>query len=94
MGLRWQLLIEEFGITIKHIKGEKNAIADALSHLDYMPTKSNISDTVEHVFTMTQSETALFPLDMRHIAAAQDEDDELKKRVTNKHSKRKCLNVL
>ena len=70
MGLRWQLLIEEFGITIKHIKGEKNTVADALSCLDYTPTKSDISDTVECVFAMTQSDTALFLLDMRHIAAA------------------------
>ena len=89
MGLRWRLLIEEFGITIKYIKGEKNTVADALSRLDYTPTKGDISDTVEYVFAMTQSDADLFPLDMRHIAAEQDEDNELKKRMTNKRSKRK-----
>jgi hypothetical protein len=29
--IRWRLLIEEFGPTFMHIKGEKNVIADALS---------------------------------------------------------------
>jgi hypothetical protein len=32
--IRWRLLIEEFGPTFLHIKGEKNVIADALSRLD------------------------------------------------------------
>jgi hypothetical protein len=32
--IRWRLLIEEFGPTFMHIKGEKNVIADALSRLD------------------------------------------------------------
>ena len=33
--IRWRLLlIEEFGPTFLHIKGEKNVIADALSQLD------------------------------------------------------------
>ena len=29
--MRWRLLLEEYGITLKHIKGEKNTVADALS---------------------------------------------------------------
>ena len=31
---RWRLLIEEYGPTFVHIKGEHNVIADALSRLD------------------------------------------------------------
>jgi len=88
MGLRWRLLIEEFGIKIKYIKGETNTVADALSRLDYTPTKSDNSATVEYVFAMTHSDTDLFPLDMRQIAAKQDDDDELKKRMSDKRSKR------
>ena len=33
--MRWQLLIEDFGPTIKYIKGPKNIVADALSRLDF-----------------------------------------------------------
>jgi hypothetical protein len=31
--IRWCLIIEEFGPTVKNIKGPKNVIADTLSHL-------------------------------------------------------------
>ena len=32
--IQWRLLIEEFGPTFLHMKGEKNVIADELSQLD------------------------------------------------------------
>ena len=32
--VRWRLLIEEYGPTFEHIKGEKNIVANALSRLD------------------------------------------------------------
>ena len=42
--IQWRLLIEEFGPTFVHIKGERNVIADTLSRLDAdfsetLPTK-------------------------------------------------------
>ena len=42
--MRWQLLIEEFGPTIKYIKGPKNIIADVLSRLDLISSPSNLQD--------------------------------------------------
>ena len=42
--MRWWLLIEEVGPTIKYIKGPKNIIADALSRLDLLSLPSNIQD--------------------------------------------------
>ena len=29
--IRWRMLLEEFGPSVEHIKGEKNVVADALS---------------------------------------------------------------
>ena len=29
--MQWRLLLEEYGITLRHIKGSKNTVADALS---------------------------------------------------------------
>ena len=69
MRLQWRLLIKEFGVKIKYIKGETNAVTNALSHLNYTPAKSNLSDTTEYLLAMTQSDTELFPLDMRQITA-------------------------
>ena len=56
MGLRWRLLVEEYGIKIKYIKGENNKVADALSRLDFTPYKSNSNDTVEMLFGLSHSE--------------------------------------
>ena len=35
--IRWRMLLEEFGPKVEHIKGKKNIVADALSHLDLSP---------------------------------------------------------
>ena len=40
LGLRWRLLVEEYGIKIKYIKGENDKVADALSRLEFTPYKS------------------------------------------------------
>ena len=45
--MRWQLLIEEFGPTIKYIKGTKNIIADVLSRLDLVSSPSNVLNMVD-----------------------------------------------
>ena len=42
--MRWRLLIEEFGPTIKYIKGPKNIVANALSRLDLVSLPSNVQD--------------------------------------------------
>ena len=43
-----RLLIEEFGITIKYIKGINNTVADALSRLEFTPKKSDTSETIDY----------------------------------------------
>jgi len=44
---RWRLLLEEYGPEIIWIKGIHNTVADALSRLEYDPTK-NIKDLSHH----------------------------------------------
>ena len=36
---RWRLLLEEYGPEVVHIKGEQNAVADAISRLDICPVQ-------------------------------------------------------
>jgi RNase H-like domain found in reverse transcriptase len=55
--IQWRLLIEEFGPTFQHIKGEKNVIAHALSRLDAdfnekLPNNPS-NDSMAYIF-MTQ----------------------------------------
>ena len=85
MGLRWRLLIEEFGIVIKYIKGVHNHVADALSRLDYTPTKSDIDETVNMLFgLMAVDDTEMFPLSIQEIRDVQGTYPELKKRISQK----------
>ena len=37
--IRWRMILEEFGPTFEHIKGENNVVADALSRLEMKPHK-------------------------------------------------------
>ena len=46
--MRWWLLIEEFGPTIKYITGPKNIIANALSRLNLVSSSSNPQDMADH----------------------------------------------
>jgi hypothetical protein len=32
--LCWLLLLEEYGVTFEYLRGKKNVVADAFSHLD------------------------------------------------------------
>ena len=45
--MRWWLLIEEFGPTIKFIKGPKNIVANVLNRLDLVSLPSNIQDMAD-----------------------------------------------
>ncbi len=38
---RWRLLLEEYGPTIKYIKGIHNTVADAISRLDHGPVSND-----------------------------------------------------
>ena len=44
---RWRLLLEEYNPEIVYIKGEDNTVADAISRLEYDPTK-NVKDLSFH----------------------------------------------
>ena len=47
---RWRLLLEEYGPVIEYIKGINNAVADAISRLEYDPDKKTESLDVHQCF--------------------------------------------
>ena len=60
--MRWRLILEEFGPDIKHIKGEDNIVADAISRLPMSEVK-----IVEDEFFNLEDEEEQFPLDLRLV---------------------------
>ena len=45
--LRWRLLLNEYDVTLRYIKGEDNTVADAISRLDYCPKSNPHSEDVD-----------------------------------------------
>jgi hypothetical protein len=77
------LLNEEFGVTIKHIKGEDNTGGDGLSRLAFLDTASE-TDAVFTIQDMDRDENHMFPLDMRQILKEQVMDEKLQEKLKDK----------
>ena len=83
--MRWRLILEEFGPDIKHIKGEDNVVADAISRLPM----SEMTMIKEH-FALEEDE-AEFPLDL-HLTCQRtnkelnEANSKLKQLIDNKES--------
>jgi transposase InsO family protein len=84
--IRWRLLLEEFGATFEHVKGEKNVVADALSRLDadfeqeFDSTPTKITMAQSFMIKGEEKETD-FPLSPELIAKYQRKDKTLKTKV-------------
>ena len=77
--MRWRLLLEEYGPTIKYIKGERNVVADALSRLNLHPQEP--SNVLQELFGINEDNFELppeaFPLQFKTIECAQQQDNNL-----------------
>jgi len=99
--MRWCLLLEEFGPGIKHIAGEDNIVADALSRLPTTDTESNRSsstegghDSLNEMFLNERSEAddTGFPLEISIVQRIQNEElnqahSKLKAAIKDKNSR-------
>jgi hypothetical protein len=79
-----RLIIEEFGPTFLHIKGEKNVIAETLSRLDAnfnekLPMEPT-NNSMAYILTKKEIKETDFPLNPALIAKHQQLDKELKQR--------------
>jgi hypothetical protein len=88
--MRWRLLIEEFGPTMKYIQGPKNIVADALSRLELVssaPTIPSVQDTASDLALVQLAESygldkddlpsTAFPVSYRLIHQEQQKDKTL-----------------
>jgi hypothetical protein len=80
--LRWRLLLEEFGVEIKYIKGVNNIVADVLSRypttndpLKEHPTPTR--ETLSELFAQRALEPRIFPLNFSVLGEYQRNDQDL-----------------
>ena len=82
--MRWRLLIEEFGPTIKYIKGPKNIVADVLSRLDLVSLPSNLQDMVDcYGLDKDDLPSDAFPITYQLINCEQSHDKTLLATIKN-----------
>ena len=75
--MRWRLILEEFGPDIRHIKGEDNVVADAISRLPMTEIKR-----LEDKFLAFENEEPDFPLDLQLVRdRTQKELDEVNSKL-------------
>ena len=85
-GAHWKvILIKKYSAKIKYIKGKKNTATDTLNQLDYIPTKSDNSNTIKYIFSLMQHKTELISSSINLISTAQDKNDKLMKRILQKN---------
>ena len=51
---RWRLLLEEYGPEIEYIKGTDNTVADAISRLEYDPTRHKRDNNALQCFSLVK----------------------------------------
>ena len=84
--VRWRLLVEEFGPKFKHVDGEKNVVADALSRLDMEAKDSDEIATDGQTVQLTyaskkEAMSEEFPMLPALIKQHQTKDKELQKKM-------------
>jgi len=95
--LRWRLLLEEFGVDIRYIKGVSNVVADVLSRYPTTndPTALKLPPTREQLSELMAGETLpsdIFPLKLDVIAYYQQRDSDLQKLIgADTHVSRKTF---
>jgi transposase InsO family protein len=90
--MRWRLILEEYGPTLKYIKGEHNIVADALSRMDMVKEPIIESLPVEEagaLFAGDKLELDFpndFPLSYEEIQHRQTQDADLQKQFQAQNS--------
>ena len=76
--MRWRLILEEFVPELKHIKGENNIVANALSRLDIIDNQDILSISELYGYDDDDLPDSAYPIHYHNISKSQKTDAKLK----------------
>ena len=79
--MHWRLIVEEFGPELKYIKGENNAVSNALSCLEMSDNQEILN--IYDIFGYDDADlpNSDYPIRYHDISKAQKNDSKLKQRL-------------
>ena len=81
--MRWRLILKEFGPELKDIKGEHNAIVDALSCLEISDNQEILNIYELYVYDDTDLPDSAYPIHYHNISKAQKNDAKLNQKLVS-----------
>ena len=81
--MRCRLILEEFGIELKYIKGENNVVADALSRLEKSPNQEILNISELYGYDDEDMPDSAYPIRYNNIAKAQETDAKLQQNLVS-----------
>ena len=81
--IHWRIILEEFGPELKYIKGENNAVADALFRLEKSPNQEIFNISELYGYDDEDMPDSAYPICYHDIARAQETDAKLKQKLVS-----------
>ena len=79
----WRLILEEFGPELKYIKGENNAVANALPRLEVSNNQEILNISELYGYNDEDLPDSVYPIRYYDIAKAQKNDVKLKQNLVS-----------
>ena len=81
--MRWRLILEEFGPELKYIKGENNAVANALSRLEMSDNQEILNISELYYYDDEDLPDSTSSIGYHDIAKAQETDAKLQQKLVS-----------
>ena len=81
--MRWRLILEEFGPELKYIKGENNAVANALSFLEMSDNQEILTISELYGYNEADLPDSAYPIRYHNISKVQKADAKLQQNLVS-----------
>ena len=79
--MRWRLILEEFGLELKYIKGENNAVSYAISCFDMSDNQEILNISKIYGYNDAYLPDSAYPIRYHNISKAQKTYAKLKQKL-------------